>query len=180
MKKVNLNEAVRAYANYAEAAKNSKWQSDCASRSAGTVWATRDKEFADHAHQRMVEAREVATSTANNALSAWLDEVQSKCKVRTVNALDVVSALFEVQEKLDISKKALDGVSVCIDLNAQDFPNAYKFTPESTVFCATFKGGHWSVTDIRREQTHRPSRAYVITHTDTSKAALVERFSAWA
>ena len=180
MKKVNLNEAVRAYANFADAAKNSKWQSDCADRSAGTVWFTRNKEFADYAHQRMVEAQKIATDAANNALSACLDEVQSKCKVRTINALDVVSALFTVEEKLDISKKALDGVSVCIDLNAQDFPNAYKFTPESTVFYATFKGGHWSVTDIRREQTHRPSRAYVITHTDASKAALIDRFSTWA
>lgn len=114
---------------------------------------------------------------ASAALGAVLDEVQKRAKVRTISAGDIVSALYVIEKLLNISKKSMDGVSVTVDLNAQKFPSAYKYTPESTIFTAEYKRGQWRITDICRDTTKAPSNKAVVVHTDASRAAILERFS---
>ena len=110
-------------------------------------------------------------------LNTALDTVQKRCRERTITAQEIMNTLDDITKKLDISKRAMDGVSVEFDLNAQRFPNAYKYTPMSTIVSATYKNGKWTNVQITREQTRRPGKKYCIEHTENSKAALLERFS---
>lgn len=103
-----------------------------------------------------------------------LSEVQNKCKVRTIDILDIEIALEKVEKFLGISKKAMQDISVEIDYNAEKFPSSYKYTPESTIFRARYYNGSWRIVDVSREITHAPTKAAVINLTECAKQAILE------
>ena len=61
---------------------------------------------------------------------------EGRATVRTIDAADVLRCAEKFQKSLDkmITKKASVGIVCQIDNNAQSFPNAYKYVPESTIF----------------------------------------------
>lgn len=120
------------------------------------------------------------TNSGMEKLAAALDEVQRRAKVRTISADDVKSALLSINKKLDIPKKHLDGVQICVDIHAQTFPSAYKYRPESTQFVAVNIRGTWYVTGVSRSDTMRPTKAVLCRLTDEAKAALVESRASFA
>lgn len=156
-------EAAKSYANWMRS--NRDWHTEMDQSNANAAY---------DAAQTAYEAE------ADRVLSAALDEAQGRAKVRTIKTTDIISALAEIEDTLSIRKKAMDGIRVEVDLNAQDFPNAYKYRPESTIFSALYKNGAWRVTDIGRYPTHRASCRISVIHTDASKNALIERFSSWS
>lgn len=168
-KAINIKTASAAYAAYLDAQK----ELDCLVR---FMWPNEKK--TDAATTARDDAREAYEIEAARLLGAELDAVQARAKVRTVTPCEIVEALHDLQKHLDIPKKALEGVKVHFDLNAQAFPSAYKYTPESTHVSAEFKGGSWRVYDISREECRRPSFKFTVTHTDASRAALLQRFTA--
>jgi len=105
---------------------------------------------------------------ATELIESELSKIQSKSKVRTLMT-------FEVADTLKITKKAMNGISVIIDVNAQSFPSAYKYIPQSTIFEAVYKNGSWRVTDIYRGRCG--NIRVKIHHTDDSLKAIQERFS---
>lgn len=113
--------------------------------------------------------------TASAALSEAIDDAQKRCTSRKLDAQRLCRALREAEKKLDLPKRLLEGVTVEIDVNAQDFPKAYKYTPESTIFQATFKSGSWKVTDIFRGKTKELYKGTHVELTDDAKAAIIER-----
>ena len=111
------------------------------------------------------------------SLTAAIKDAEGRATARTITASDIADVLLEVEKTLGISKKALEGVRVDIDLNAQTFPNSYKYIPESTQFTAVYKSGSWRVTDIRRDRCRGVKSRIRVTHTEESKAALIDRFT---
>lgn len=91
--------------------------------------------------------------------------------------MDVLQSLCDVEDVLGITHKALKGVKVKIDPNAQTFPSAYKYTPESTQFNAEFDGKEWKITRIYRDTCGR--HKVRVEHTEASKAAIVEKLTRW-
>ena len=75
--------------------------------------------------------------------------------------------------KLPIAKKYYEGIEVEIDVNAQDFPNAYKYTPESTIFCAVYKNRNWHITNIRRDTCKRPKEKITLVLPSETKQAII-------
>ena len=114
---------------------------------------------------------------ATQKLQNEINDVQKRSKVRTITVDQIVNTLIEIDNLLEIPVKAKEGLFVEVDVNAQNFPRAYKYTPESTHFYAAFSKGSWRVVDIRRETTLREKSRIVIHHTTESKNALIERFS---
>lgn len=112
---------------------------------------------------------------ATAALTEAIDAEQKRCTARKLDAERLCRALREAEKKLDLPKRLLDGIIVSVDVNAQDFPKAYKYTPESTHFKATYKSGSWRVTDIWRGETSKSSRGTVVTLTEEAKAAILDR-----
>lgn len=114
---------------------------------------------------------------ADAALRLALESVQGRARVRTVNAEEIALALLRLERALGITKKAMQGVSVTMDLNAQQFPGAYKGIPESTIVDAVYKSGSWRITDLRRDRTRAPGSAITVKHTEESRKALLYRFT---
>ena len=114
---------------------------------------------------------------ANAALKPTLEAVQCRARARLISAEEIPMALLGLERTLGITKKALHGVSVTMDLNAQQFPGAYKGIPESTIVSAVYKSGSWRITDIRRDRTRAPSNAVTVEHTEESRKALLYRFT---
>lgn len=134
-------------------------------------------EKVDRAKDEM-ESKIKAFSDAAGALSAAIREAEGRATARTITARDIVSRLKEIEKGLNIHKKNMNGISVHVDENAQDFPRAYKYTPESTHFYATFKGGSWIITGIERARCRSASQKITITLTEEAKAAIIDRIEA--
>ena len=58
------------------------------------------------------------------ALNKAIKAAEGKSRARTITTKDVVVELSKIEERLGITKKALDGTKVCLDINAQHFANA--------------------------------------------------------
>lgn len=139
---------------------------------------SQDEWYIERIGEQMKEMREKEKQLAQdkNYLKLWetLYEVQKRSQVRTVDNSDVIDSLNQISDNLAISKKAMDGVTVKIDPNAQKFPSAYKGFPQSTIVHAEYKNGGWRVTKIARERTQ--TKRFLITLTDEAKEALIKRF----
>ena len=141
----------------------------------GNAFGTQEK--VDRAKDEM-DAKIKAFNDAASTLSAAIKEAEGRATARTITARDIISRLKEIEKGLNISKKNMNGVSVHVDENAQTFPSAYKFTPESTHFFATFKGGSWIITGIERARCGSASKKVTITLTEEAKAAIIDRIEA--
>jgi len=169
MKPVNLKDATKTLHTFEQAKRNNEFESNKDSR-----WYDPERHAAA---TRDLEAAQSMYAAARVKLDEILDEVQKRAKVRTITSEEIVEALDRVEQTLGISKRALEGVQVHVDLNDQKFPNAYKWTPESTQFWAIFKGGSWRVLGIERDTCSQLATNCYITHTEASKAALLERMT---
>lgn len=125
--------------------------------------------------------KEINMKNANaiEMLTKAIKEEEGRATARTITAEEVVDELERIETRLGIAKKALNGVRVLVDMNAQSFPNAYKYTPESTHFEATFKNGSWRVTNIYRLRCCSPNKRVEVAHTEESRKAVIERMTCW-
>ena len=104
---------------------------------------------------------------------AAIVEAEGRASVRVITPDDISNAIISIEKKLSITKKAMDGVSAEVDYNAQHFPNAYKYTPESTFFEAAYRKGTWYITNIYRGRTRGASNAISLYLPDAAKTAIV-------
>lgn len=96
-------------------------------------------------------------------ITELLDSVQSQSRVRTISAGDIISECDAQTIRLfglGASLKALAGTEIHIDVNAQSFPHAYKYDPDSTHFIANFDGKKWTLTNVYRGGCG-PSRGHI-------------------
>ena len=117
------------------------------------------------------------SETAEARLNEALDELQKRCSARTISGENILYALEEIEHHLDIPKVQMDGITVCVDLWAQNFPSAYHFTPESTFFCAENHKGKWTITEVYRSYTRRLSQRVVCQLSDSAKEAILKAHS---
>ena len=114
-------------------------------------------------------------------IAAVLETVQKRAKVRTITTEQVLDLPERLREFYGIPKKYLKGLRVCVDFNAQDFPNAYKYTPESTVINIEFSETKCYLTDAAREQCRKESEfIYSYELPEEMQKALLKRFKAAA
>ena len=102
-----------------------------------------------------------------------LDSVQGGCKVRTVT----VEEIYDISNKLlsypiSWTKTALEGSTFWIDLNAQTFPRAYKYTPQATVVELKMIKGSMRITSVSRDIC--TSKKVSIHLSDTAKEFLIK------
>ena len=108
-----------------------------------------------------------------------IKNAEGRSRVRTIEPADIHEALTEIENALSIPKKYMKGVKCKVDANAQHFPSAYKYAPESTWFEAEYRSSGWFVTNIYRYKTAAPSERIHVYHTEESKAAVVKRLTYW-
>ena len=112
--------------------------------------------------------------TKTDKLKAALEEVQKRSRVRTITVECIHMMCIMVENRLGLTKKAINGVTFVADWNASDFPKAYKGIPESTIIYAEYKDG-WRIFDIRRERTHPKSSMFRVNLTPEAKEALIKK-----
>ena len=88
-----------------------------------------------------------------------IDFMQSAAKVRTINGIDVIDTIDEIEKRLSsiLHKKDWDGLSFTVDENAQSFPAAYKYMPESTIYKIERRKSGWFLVWVMRSHS-RPKK----------------------
>ena len=94
-------------------------------------------------------------------IQQMIDDAQGKATARTISLDDFLAAARRIENALTVPKKYLEGLVYSVDINAQDFAHAYKYTPESTQFTVTYKNGTWRVSDIVRAQCRTYGHIFV-------------------
>lgn len=86
-------------------------------------------------------------------ISQEIKQAEGRATARTITAQDIIDECDRILQRyygLGASLESLEGTEIHININAQDFPNAYKYTPESTWFDAVYRGKKWRLTDVTR------------------------------
>ena len=85
-------------------------------------------------------------------LETALEEGQSQARERRVSIEDIFRACEEIEKKIGrfLSKKNMEGVTVTVDVNAQSFPSAYRYTPMATILEIRKKPTGWALVDVYR------------------------------
>ena len=114
-----------------------------------------------------------------NKIEKALSEVQKRCTARTIDYYDMVNELKAVDEQFSkvCTKKAFEGTEVLIDVNGQNFPNAYKFSARSTQFRAAYLKGKWRLMYIGRAFCKTYSQRWNIVLSDTAKQCILDSYS---
>lgn len=91
-----------------------------------------------------------------NECMALLNEVQKRCSARTIGWYSLNSALGRIEEKCPINTKmGRKGLKFSIDPNGQEFPKAYKYTPESTIIHGEFTRDGMKIWFAREESWNK-------------------------
>lgn len=174
MKKINIKELLQLHQEAEMLKENAKWEwkrmMDEKDESIREVRKTRNYAPARKAANDAVDAFRGA---CNEKLLAQLKETEGRASARTIYTWSIVEEAEWILSNVNIPRKRMEGCKATVDINAQDFPKAYRYTPESTVFDLEFgKAGAVFVTDIRRDRC--TTRKYKITYTDDAKKAIIE------
>jgi len=127
------------------------------------------------AYRAKASAAEAELKAKAAPLQAAIDEAQRGCSVRLLTVDALLGAIEEIEKKLSISKKSLEGVALKgVDVHAQAFPAAYtrRGRPESTHFDALYRGS-WRITRIYRHRCDKDGGRAILT--EAAKTALLER-----
>lgn len=109
-----------------------------------------------------------------------INEAEGRSTARCLTYAGVLVAIERIEAKLSLPKARMEGVRFHVDTWAQDFPNAYEFTPMSTQFNLTFSRGKWRISDIGRASVQRAGRkCQCIEMPEALKDALLRRFEAF-
>ena len=120
----------------------------------------------------------VDSNTAKERLTTELDKVQHRCTARTITVDGIFTAVKSINEHLGIPLYKMDGCVVDVDIYAQNFPDAYKFIPQSTHFMLRNRKGKWSVVDIYRGRCRgRHKEAQIDYMRDDTVDAIINKYS---
>ncbi len=171
MKPINLKALMAAYETFERAKSNLRYERDIVRMGR---WPSR------------IESAETQHRDAKAAFAAECDRinkvihgVEGKSTARTATAEDLASTLCEINEKLNIPKKHMNGIVAVIDKNAQSFPNAYKYQPKSTQFMCEFKNGTWRLYGIFRDRCCNDGHHVTLTLTKDAEDAIIRNFKHW-
>jgi len=107
-------------------------------------------------------------------IETCIAEAEGRATVRTITFEQIEYAIERIEKELDITAKYMRGVTACVDPNAQDFPRAYKYTPQSTWVKLERCASGWAVIGIWRDITASPSHAICVSLTKEAKEAIIE------
>ena len=110
-------------------------------------------------------------------ITAAIRDAEGRATARTITAQNIIETARKITRRLDIPKKYMIGITASVDYHAQNFPNAYRYTPESTQFRMIYTASGWALTSISREASRRPNRAVDIFLTDDARAMIILNMS---
>ena len=123
----------------------------------------------------------IINETNRAKIETAIAETEGRATVRCVGFDTVKKVCKHIEEVLAVPKKYLEGVKFSVDPHAQNFPKAYKYTPESTQFVVEFSKGKWRVSGFRRAKTRTPNNRYICIEMpeETKHAIIREKIVFW-
>ena len=111
--------------------------------------------------------------TNADKLASMIEAAEGRATARTITPDDIAEALEQITERILLlsTRKDATGTTIEADPNAQQFPNAYKYIPESTHFTAELKTAGWKVTNVFRSRCWSTTAA-TITFTPATVASM--------
>ena len=119
----------------------------------------------------------IISDTNKDKIISIIDAAQARARERLISYDHLLKAIKEIEGKLRITKKALEGTRASVDIHAQDFARAYRFRAESTHFSIIFENKRWRLISVARKDTRGRLHTYEIALSDTAKAAILENAS---
>ena len=106
-------------------------------------------------------------------LAGMIEAAEGRATARTITPEDIAEALEQITKRVLLlsTRKDATGTTIEADPNAQQFPNAYKYTPQSTHFTAELKAAGWKITGIFRSRCWSTTAA-TITFTPATVASM--------
>ena len=112
-------------------------------------------------------------------VQSQLDKANYLARTRTVDIDDVYDAVYILERKFeDCTRKSLEGLTVNVDLNSQDFPNAYRGIPMSTQFVLGYEKRSWRLLRAERSRCGEFKR-YDVRLTDAMREELLRHFESF-
>lgn len=112
-------------------------------------------------------------------VQSQLDAANHLARTRTVDIDEVYGAVTVLERKFeDCTKKSMEGLTVNVDLNSWDFPNAYRGVPMSTHFTLVYEKRSWRFVCAERSRCGEFKR-YDVTLTDPMREELLKRFESF-
>ena len=109
-----------------------------------------------------------------------LDKANNLARIRTVDIDEVYGAVTVLERKFkDCAKKSMEGLIVYVDLNSQDFPNAYRSIPMSTHFVLIYEKRSWRFVRAERLRCGGTNRYEVPYLPDPMREELLKRFESF-
>lgn len=105
-----------------------------------------------------------------------LADVQKKARERTISYEDIIESINCIEDKLNISKKAMIGTKAHISLYCGHFPGAYKGTPMGTEFDIERFSTGWFLVGVDRYNVDH-TRTYHLTLSESAKEAILSNAS---
>lgn len=106
-------------------------------------------------------------------INEMIKKAEGRATARTIGYKDIAYNIEDIEKTLGIPKKDMIGIVAYVDSNAQDFPNAYKYTPYSTQYVIERKASGWDLVEVERGRTERRKRKFRLKLTDIAKEAIV-------
>ena len=108
-----------------------------------------------------------------------IKEAEGRATARTITEQDVQDWAEKVEKHLEglLPKAHRIGVVARIDEHAQQFPNSYKYTPESTKFDIKRFPSGWFLVNVFRGATNGSTGECTIQYTDKQKEKIIETVS---
>lgn len=112
-----------------------------------------------------------------NKIENMITEAEGKAVTRKITYDNIAIAVERIEKELNVYKKDMIGVKASVDLNAQNFPKAYKYAPKSTHFEAIRKASGWDLKSVERNITRREGHAYELDLPEHTKLAIIKKMS---
>lgn len=114
------------------------------------------------------------TEKNSDRINEAIRKEEGRATARTVTAKDILKAVEDLEHKLGIRKKDMTNITAVIDVNAQDFPRAYKYTPYSTIVVIVRKKSGWNLVNVERDWTRSPKQKYTVKLTPEAERAIID------
>lgn len=112
-------------------------------------------------------------------VQSQLDAANHLARTRTVDIDEVYGAVTVLERKFeDCAKKSMEGLTVNVDLNSRDFPNAYRGVPMGTHFTLVYEKRSWRFVGAERSRCGG-SKRYDVTLTDLMREELLKAFGSF-
>lgn len=102
-------------------------------------------------------------------------KVEGRATARTIDFEIILKSIEKIEDHLGIAKKDMTGCEATVDFYADDFPQAYKWTPESTQFHIKKTASGWNLISVYRAKCGRYKERYFVSLTEEAKKAVLEK-----